>query len=64
MPQTTQYVRMPRWPYWKFPDPPRPPPFQDPDLPKPEQRPQNPIIKTGGGPLPPRPSVPRPVPGF
>jgi hypothetical protein len=71
MPQTTQYVRMPRWQYWTFPDPPRPPPLQDPDSSKPEQQPSPPIpeqqpqrppvIKSGGGSFPIRP---RPKPGF
>jgi hypothetical protein len=58
MPQTTQYVRMPRWQYWTFPDPPNPPPFDPPAAgQQPEQRPQRPpVIKSGGGTLPPRPA--------
>jgi hypothetical protein len=31
MPQTTMYNRMPRWEYWKFPDPANPPPLEEPD---------------------------------
>jgi hypothetical protein len=51
MPQTTQYLRFPRWLYWKFPDPPNPivpPPLErEPDDPPqvqpPIQKPQFPI---------------------
>jgi hypothetical protein len=44
MPQTTQYLRMPRWQYWKFPDPPNPlPPPPPPIQGGPEQQPTRPI---------------------
>jgi hypothetical protein len=64
MPQTTTYVRMPRWEYWKFPPVSPPPPLEEPDPPNggdaPEQQPGeggrfgDNVIASGGGRLPPK----------